>query len=240
MRESIAIIGPGKLGTALAGALAEAGIAVTGPHGRGFSGDGSPVAILCVPDSAIPEAGGLVGEGVLLGHCSGASPLATLGDRPAFGLHPLMTFPGGKVELEGAWCAVSGTGPEELETAGRLARAVGMRPFELEEENRAAYHAAASIASNFFVTLGAQAERLAATAGVPPQALAPLVGASVANWMEVGAERALTGPIARGDEETVSRQRAAIEAGAPELLALFDAMAERTRDLAARARGAVA
>ena len=240
MRESIAIIGPGRLGTALARALAEAGADVTGPHGRGFSGDGSQVAILCVPDSAICGAAGLVEEGVLLGHCSGASPLGALGDRPAFGLHPLMTFPGGNVELDGAWCAISGTGPAELDTARRLALAVGMRPFELDEENRAAYHAAASMASNFFVTLGAEAERLAAIAGVPPEALAPLVGASVANWMEVGAERALTGPIARGDEETVARQRAAIDAGAPELLPLFDALADRTRELAARARGAVA
>ena len=75
-----------------------------------------------------------------------------------------------------------------------------MRPMRVAPEDRAAYHAAASIASNFLVTLEAAAERLAATAGVDRAALAPLVRAAVETWAELGAERALTGPIARGDE----------------------------------------
>ncbi len=82
-------------------------------------------------------------------------------------------------------------------------------------EDRAAYHAAASIASNFVVTLEAAAERLAATAGVDRAALAPLVRAAVDTWAELGPERALTGPIARGDEGTVARQREAVLARTP-------------------------
>lgn len=240
MSQSIAIIGDGRLGGALARTLRLAGASVTGPHGRGFAGDGSPVVIACVPDSAIAEAVSLVPDNVLVGHCSGASPLADLGDRPAFGIHPLMTFPGGDVHLDGVWCAVSGTGPTELAEAERIARLVGMEPFRLQEEDRAGYHAAASMASNFLVALEADAQELAARAGVPPEALVPLVRATVDNWARAGAQDSLTGPIARGDEVTVERQREAIEQAAPEMLALFDALADRTRELAVRARGAVA
>lgn len=240
MNESIAIIGDGRLGGALARALRLAGASVTGPHGRGFSGDGSPVAIACVPDSAIADAAGLIPPGVLVGHCSGACPLDELGERPAFGMHPLMTFPGGEVRLDGVWCAVAGTGPAEEQEAARIAGLIGMRPFSLREADRAVYHAAASMASNFLVALEADAQELASAAGVPPEALVPLVQATVANWARTGPEDALTGPIARDDEATVERQREAIENLAPELLPAFDALAGRTRELAARARGAVA
>src|SRR5690606_34421565 len=100
------------------------------------------------------------------------------------------------------------------------------------------YHAAASIASNFLVTLQAAAERIAATAGVDRAALVPLVRATVDNWAALGPERALTGPLVRGDEATVARQRAAIAQRAPELTALFDALADATRALAGRPDGA--
>ena len=62
----------------------------------------------------------------------------------------------------------------------------------------------------------------------------PLVRATVDNWAALGPDRALTGPIARGDEATVARQREAIADRAPELLAMFDALADATRDLAGR------
>ena len=84
-----------------------------------------------------------------------------------------------------------------------------MRPVEVADEDRAAYHAAASIAANFLVTLEGQAERLAATAGVPRELLVPLARAALENWAANGAEQALTGPVARGDEATIARQRAA-------------------------------
>ena len=87
------------------------------------------------------------------------------------------------------------------------------------------------MASNFLVTLEAAAATLAATAGAPRELLVPLVRATVENWAAQGAD-ALTGPIARGDTQTVARQRAAIEERTPELLPLFDAMAHATRDLA--------
>jgi predicted short-subunit dehydrogenase-like oxidoreductase (DUF2520 family) len=114
-----------------------------------------------------------------------------------------------------------------------------MRPFEVDDGDRPAYHAAASIASNFLVTLEAAAEHVAATAGLDRSAFVPLVRATVENWAALGAERALTGPVARGDVVTVARQRAAIEDRAPELLGLFDELVAATRALAeSRAVGA--
>src|SRR5690349_24604480 len=128
--------------------------------------------------------------------------------------------------LRGAGCAVDGSTPEALATAEALAAALGMRATRVADEDRVAYHAAASIASNFLVTLEGAAERLAATAGVDRALLAPLVRAAVENWAARGAAGALTGPIARGDEATVARQRAAVAERAPDLVPLFDALTE--------------
>ena len=106
----------------------------------------------------------------------------------------------------------------------------------MHDADRPAYHAAASIASNFLVTLESFAEELAATAGVPRAALGPLVRATVANW-EAAGSGALTGPIARGDETTVERQRAAVRERLPQRADLFDALVSATRDLAGRSHG---
>ena len=109
-----------------------------------------------------------------------------------------------------------------------------MRVVEVNEADRPAYHAAAAIASNFLITIEAAAEELAARVGVDRALLVPLVRAAVENWAALGAERALTGPVARGDDATVHAQRDAIEAKAPELLELFDALVNATRRLARR------
>jgi predicted short-subunit dehydrogenase-like oxidoreductase (DUF2520 family) len=240
---SVGVVGAGRLGTALASALTEAGVVVHGPVGRGELPEGDAI-VLCVPDAELPAAAASVaGRAPLVGHTSGATPLAAL--EPAqrhgaavFGLHPLQTFTGaeGLGAFRGVGCAVAGSTPEALAAARGLAERLAMRPFELADEARAAYHAAASIASNFLVTLEAAAERVAAGAGLSADEardlLAPLVRSTVENWAGLGPQRALTGPVARGDETTVTRQREAVTAIAPELLALFDELAERTRALA--------
>jgi hypothetical protein len=136
---------------------------------------------------------------------------------------------------DGQIAAAAARLPRGRRLAERLALALELRPVEVSDDARAAYHAAASIASNFLVTLEAAAEQLAATAGVGRELLVPLVQATVENWAALGGEQALTGPVARGDELTVARQRAAVSERAPELLALFDALVERTRALAAGA-----
>lgn len=102
-----------------------------------------------------------------------------------------------------------------------------MVPLAVEDRDRAAYHAAACIASNFLVTLEMAAERMAATAGVGRESLLPLVRATVENWASLGSA-ALTGPIARGDLVTVARHREALIERAPDLLPLYDVLAEVT------------
>jgi predicted short-subunit dehydrogenase-like oxidoreductase (DUF2520 family) len=127
---------------------------------------------------------------------------------------------------------VAGSNPEATTAAAGLAQRLGMRPFEVPEESRAAYHAAASIASNFLVALQESAALLLEKSGVEDarELLAPLVLRTAANWSERGGA-ALTGPIARGDEATVARQRAAIESVAPELAAMHEVLAERARTI---------
>ena len=116
----------------------------------------------------------------------------------------------------GAHAAVAGSDDDALRTAEQLAHALAMTPFTVADDDRAAYHAAASIASNFLITLEWAAERIG---GVDRAALAPLVRATVENWVAEGPRAALTGPIARGDEATVARQRAAVAERAPDLTA---------------------
>jgi len=236
MQSTIAIVGRGRLGPALAAALTAAGRPVLGPLARGAGTDGADVVLLCVPDAQIAAAAMAIEprKGLVVGHCSGATGLDVLRPHEGFGLHPLMTVTHGGATLAGAGCAVAGTTLRALKLAEELATELGMTPFPVVDDDRAAYHAAASIASNFLVTLEGAAERLAATAGVDRALLAPLVRAAVENWATEGPQRALTGPIARGDEATVARQRDAVAERAPELLDLFDALAGATRELAAR------
>ena len=239
----ISIVGDGRLGRALAAALRGARLAVAGPAGRGQTPAPADAVLLCVPDSEIPAAAAVAaGQAPLVGHTSGATPLTALAPSRAtpFGLHPLQTFAGDDPpeRFRGAGCAVAGATPEALAFATRLADAVGMRPFPIADAARPAYHAAASIASNFLVTLMAAAEQAAAAAEVEPARaralLAPLVRSTVENWAALGPERALTGPVARGDEATVAAQRDALEASAPQIVPLFDELAEHTRALAGR------
>jgi predicted short-subunit dehydrogenase-like oxidoreductase (DUF2520 family) len=242
---ALAVIGAGRVGTAVARAASAAGIEVA-LAGREEVGDAcreAEAALLCVPDAAIQTACETVaGAGRpdlrFIGHTSGATGLDALAAAAAIGigtfsLHPLQTIPDGEADLRGAPCAVAGSDAGATALASGLALALGMHPFEVAEENRAAYHAAATMAANFLVALEEDAADLLRSAGVaePRELLVPLVLRSAANWSERGRE-ALTGPIARGDEATIERHLAALAELKPELLDTYRALAERTRALA--------
>jgi predicted short-subunit dehydrogenase-like oxidoreductase (DUF2520 family) len=229
---SLAIIGRGRLGAALASALRQANYEVEGPLGRGADGHGADAVILCVPDSEIAAAAALVSPGAIVGHCSGATGLDLLAPHEAFSLHPLMTVTRSGASFAGAGAAIAGSTPRALGLAAGLAAALGMQAVEVAEADRVAYHAAASMASNFLVTLEAAAERLANSVGVDRRLLVPLVRATVENWAALGAQHALTGPVARGDQATVQAQRTAVGERTPELTQLFDALVDATRELA--------
>ena len=223
----IAVVGAGRMGWALTEALD-----VEGPFGRGFDGTGFDAVLIAVPETQISVAAAAVLPGPLVGHCAGSLGLDVLAPHEAFALHPLMTVTAKGADFAGSTAAIAGSTPRALELAHTLAMQLGMQPFEIADSDRTAYHAAASIASNFLVTLEDAAETLLTTTGADRTMLIPLARAALENWASLGGRTALTGPIARGDEGVVARQRAAIAERAPELLALFDVMCERTRALA--------
>jgi predicted short-subunit dehydrogenase-like oxidoreductase (DUF2520 family) len=225
MFEDVTVIGAGRAGAAIAARLRERGIAVR---------EDGELRLLCVPDRAIAEVARSIDPGPWVAHVSGGTPLASLEPHvDRFSVHPLQTLTSqrGPEQLDGAWGAVTAESEEAQARALWLAQTLRLHPFVLADDQRASYHAGASIASNFLVTLEGAAERLAATAGVDRALLAPLVRAAADNWAAQGTA-ALTGPIARGDEATVARQRAAVAERTPDLLPLFDVLADATRALA--------
>ncbi len=242
----LAIVGPGRLGSSIASAIEAAGLEVQ-VFGRNIAGEGldGRVVLVCVPDAAIATvAAGIGASGAqprMIGHTSGAGPLDSLEAADAtegeFLFHPLQTFPEPGTPLVGVPVAVWGTTDPARAMAEELAEAVGGNPFPVPEEARTAYHAAASMASNFLVTLEESASELLEQAGVPEarQTLAPLIRSTLENWVELGAP-ALTGPIVRGDEGTVEAHRKVLVELDPGLVELYDVLADRTRELAARVR----
>jgi predicted short-subunit dehydrogenase-like oxidoreductase (DUF2520 family) len=220
MIESVNVIGArGRVGKAVAARLVERSVPLRERD--------AAIVLLCVPDHAIAEVAATIEPGPMVGHVSGGTPLAALDPHARrFSLHPLQSFTHdrGPEQLDGAWAAVTGETEEALAVANELATVLGLRPFPLADDRRALYHAGAAIASNYLVTLHRAAGELLAEADVPPEALDPLMRRVIDNGFQ------LTGPIERGDWETVERHRAAIAETAPHLLAAYDELARLTRD----------
>ena len=220
MIERAHVIGAGRVGSAIAARLLERGVCL---------GAGDPeLVLLCVPDRVIAEVAAEVEPGPWVAHVSGATPLASLEPhRRRFGMHPLQTFTRGRgaEQLDGAFAAVSSETDEALAVGQWLARVLGLEPFALADDKRAAYHAGAAIASNYLVTLRRAAGSLLEAAGAPPEALDPLMLRTIENGFE------LTGPIARGDWESVDAHVAAIRAERPELEPMYLTLAETTKAL---------
>jgi predicted short-subunit dehydrogenase-like oxidoreductase (DUF2520 family) len=240
----LAVIGAGRVGSAIAAGARRAGadVRLAGRDDALEACRSAEAALLCVPDAEIGPAAKGIAAAVpplrFVGHVSGASGLeavAPAGAPARFSLHPLQTIPDVDADVTGAPCAIAGSDAGALRLARSLAELLGMRPFEVPEEHRALYHAAASISSNFLVALEEAAADLLTSIGVEDsrELLSPLVLRSAASWSERGAA-ALTGPIARGDEATVATHLEALRAGKPELVALYEVLAERTRALASR------
>lgn len=204
-------------------------------------GRDAELVVIATPDAAIEAVATKVApslrHGALVLHLSGArgvealTPIAIA--RPDVlvgGLHPLQTLPAiddaVPTSLAGAWAAVAGP-PIVTE----LARLLGMQPFTIDDRHRAQYHAAATIASNHFVALLGQVERVATNAGVSFAVFEPLIRATVDNVMVRGPRAALTGPVARGDIATVIRH---LDALPPAEQAAYRALAIAALQLAER------
>ncbi len=231
------VVGPGRMGQALVDALSAAGVAVRGPFGRGANGDGASVVVLCVPDREIATAAAAIATGPIVGHVSASAPMDLLEPHERFVMHPLLSVVGAGTTFAGATCAIDGSSPHALAVVTAIAERLGMHARVIEAPLRALYHASASAASNHVTTVLGLAESLGSKVGLDRAALLPLVQATVQHWAALGARDALTGPIARGDEGTVTRQRDAVAAGAAEQLPLWDALTQATRELAAKPTG---
>jgi predicted short-subunit dehydrogenase-like oxidoreductase (DUF2520 family) len=215
--ENIHVVGAsGRVGSAVSTRLRERGVELR---------EDAELVLLCVPDSAIAEVAASLERGPWVAHTSGATPLTALAPHERrFGLHPLQTFTKrrGPEQLDGAYAAVVAETAEAKDIGMWLAEMLALRPFDLPDGARPLYHAGAAIASNYLVTLHRVASELFAAAGAPPAALEPLMRRTIENGFE------LTGPIERGDWETVERHRAAIRSARPELEPLYEVLAEAT------------
>jgi len=263
---AVGVVGVGRVGTAMAVALARAGHRVVAasavsqasldrvgrnlPEARVLAPErvveAADLVLLTVPDDALP---GLVRglaatrvpiEGRLLAHASGRHGLAVLDPAVRAGalplaLHPVMTFTGRPDDADKmAGISFGVTAPDQLRlVAEALVVEMGGEPVFIAEDKRGIYHAALASSANYLVTLVATASDLLATAGVPdpPRMLAPLLGAALENALALG-DLALTGPVARGDAETVAAHVEVIATAAPEALGAYLALARLTADRA--------
>lgn len=223
MFDSVMVVGRGRVGSAVVERLRERGVRVR-EHG-------AELVIVCVPDAAIPEVAGEIPLGPWIAHVSGGTRLSALDPHvDRFAVHPLQTFTlrRGAEQLDEAWGAVTAETDEARARGFWLSERLGLRPFEVADELRPLYHAGAVIASNYLVTLFRAASRLLERAGAPPEALVPLMRRTIENAFE------LTGPIERGDWETVEGHLAAIREHAPELEPMYRTLAGLTAEAAAR------
>lgn len=197
---------------------------------------------LTVPDAVLPElaialAGrGRVETGCPAFHCSGALAADALEPLHRSGysvgtLHPFQAVASGlsgAERLQGAYFAVSGE-PEALVVARRLVARLGGRWMTIPTDRRSLYHAAAVMGSNYLVALLEAAARLLREAGVSPAdaegALLSLAQGTLANVQEMGARDGLTGPIMRGDVDTVALH---LRAMGSEGAAVYTALGRRT------------
>ena len=220
------IVGPGRAGGALATAAPAAGHEIVGVLSRSSTQEYGPVlawdsplpeadiALIAVKDDAIASVverlEPLAINVAVAAHLSGFVPVLSL--QPLHekgvavgGFHPLVSMPdptSGAAAMDGAFVGIGGD-PLAVDTLTHLAGSLGLEPFRLEDADRPAYHAAAASAANFVVTSLAISGDLFESAGIDPRVSRPLVERVVANCFEQGPSQSLTGPIARGDVDTV-------------------------------------
>jgi predicted short-subunit dehydrogenase-like oxidoreductase (DUF2520 family) len=208
------------------------------------------VVVLAVPDDHIAEtcadlvATGVVRAGHAVLHLSGSVSLdalepARIGRATVLSLHPLQTFPTVEAAVErlpGSAMAVTAWSEKGVGLGERLASDVGGRPFQLADENKPLYHAAAVFCSNYLAVLVALSERLFGLAGIedPVSLFAPLARAALDNGLELGPGTALTGPAVRGDGGTIRRNLEALTSHAPEAIPAYVALARAALDVAER------
>jgi predicted short-subunit dehydrogenase-like oxidoreductase (DUF2520 family) len=213
---TVRVVGRGRAGGSFSRALEGAGWAVDTISGRDPSlaeaASGVDVVLLCVLDQHVEEVAERIDRGdAVVAHVSGSHGLEVLSSQSRrAAVHPLVALPNAEVGAArlraGATFAVAGDA-----IAREVVEALGGHAIDVPDESRAAYHAAAAIASNHLVGLLGQAERVAATAGLDLAVYLDLVRATVDNVATLGPAAALTGPAAREDHATIERHLGALD-----------------------------
>ena len=235
---TVRVVGAGRAGRSFAKAIDDlVDWDVIDMRGRGVAIDDAAadvdLVLIATPDTVVADVAAAIRPGrAVVAHVAGSLGLDVLAphDRRA-ALHPLMSLPDAEIgaeRLTGGWFAVAGD-----PLVADLAAALGGRTFEIADDDRALYHAAAAVASNHLVALIGHAQRLGASVGAPADALMALALGSAENAVALGPAAALTGPAARGDEATLVAHRDAIGRRAPRELAAYEAMLAEARRLAA-------
>jgi predicted short-subunit dehydrogenase-like oxidoreductase (DUF2520 family) len=244
------VVGRGNLGRTLARAFNAAGHpadlrpARNGIEGlvRSLRSAPQAIAFLAVPDDAVlstagqlARAGRRIPESVAFVHLSGALPLGALGPlgatHPIGSFHPLQSFPEPRApaSVRGIVVAVDASSPLLLRRLGSLARAVGARPKHVVDAERALYHAAAVFASNYVDVLLGEGVRLLQDAGWSEKeasaGLLALTEGTLASVRKRGVVAALTGPVRRGDVNTVERHLASLSGPAADLYRMLGLIA---------------
>ncbi len=260
---SCTIVGSGLMARALGPALRHAGLTVVSVIGRrsgpteALAGllDAEPVLLpdirltsdctfLCLPDRGIEELIGFLPERLeerAIVHTSGALPLAPLAPLRQRGavvgkLHPLASLAGGAQRLRGCAWGIEADG-DLTDELRRLAERLGGLPFDLQHTDAALYHLSAVFASNYLLAVVEAARQLWEESGAPlpaAEALLPLARGVLDNWQELGIEAALTGPIARGEDEAVARQLRTVVEEVPRLESLYRDLGIAAASIAAR------
>ena len=253
----LVIVGPGRAGGSLAIAARRAGHDICGVLARsGYEGPWPrlewdsdlpecDIVFIAVKDDAIAQVSqqlaAHVGAVGVVAHLSGFVPVLVLHHLQERGIavggfHPLVSLPDpetGAAALAGGFVGIDGD-PLAVDTLTILAGTLGMEAFRLDDRARPAYHAAAAAAANFVVTSLAVSRDLFESAGIDPRVSRPLVERVVANVFDKGPLESLTGPIARGDIETVIGHLTAAHEVSEHVGRQFKLMAEATTIRAGR------
>lgn len=243
LHRGVAIVGAGKVGVGLAGALRRAGVRCSLRRGRAALPSRAfeaSVLVLAVRDNALAPLAhelcvrGLVGPQTAVVHVAGALTADALAElRPVSAgvaqMHPMISFADPRVPpgLLGGHAHVQGD-PEAVRRARRLCQLVGLKPRTFPGLDTVAYHAAAGLVANGAAALAAAGTTLLTRAGARPEAipkmLGPLLRSVAENVETLGMPAALTGPVRRGDPRAVQRHLETILTLEPGLAPLFLAM----------------
>lgn len=241
----ISIIGPGRLGNALKSALSKAGYEVARVFGKdeSFSGFGDLIFIT-TPDSEIRKVASQIvaseqnlNEKVIV-HCSGVLASSVLDELRREGaniacFHPLMAVSPETESFQNIYFDIEGD-ETVIPLLEELAKTIGAKSIRVSPKEKELLHVSAVLASNYLVTLADLSLRISASANIPERTLMdaflPLMNSSLGNLSKLSPTEALTGPIARGDIQTVQKHLKLLE-NKPELLEIYKKLGLLTLEL---------